>query len=121
MANFCRQCGAPILDDSIDGLCAGCDFLKKNPDPLTKRKELGGVPFRDMKHMGEDERIKFIVEKLKTMPGKNVAVLVDCGPDHQGKGDRYIEKIRALLPSVKLISRSIIVKDGESLSLRYDP
>lgn len=66
---------------------------------------MGGVPFRDMKHLDEDERVKELARLLLETPRLKIGFMVDCGPDYQGKGDRIIEKLRAILPGVKLVSR----------------
>jgi hypothetical protein len=102
---FCRQCGAPLLEIKDDGLCASCYMLQEHPDGLSKRKELAGIPFRDMKHLDEDDRVRELARLLKQTPKIKIGFMVDCGPQYHGKGDRIIEKLRAILPSVKLHSR----------------
>lgn len=104
-ARFCRQCGVPLLEVRDDGLCAGCYMLQQHPDGLSKRKELGGVPFKDFKHLDEDERIKQLVEMLKEERNPRIGYMVDCGPEHHGKGDRIIEKVKKLLPEVRIVAR----------------
>lgn len=107
MSKFCQQCGVPILlNTGTDQLCEDCFQLKQRPDDLSKRKQMFGVPFEDMKHVDEDGRIKVIVDALKNNPGKLIGFMVDTGPAYQGKGDRYIEKLRAVLPNVKVVSRN---------------
>jgi hypothetical protein len=67
-------------------------------DDLSKRKEVFGVPFRDLAGEGvdEDTRIRLIgnavVGKRQT-----VAVLVDSEP---GKADRYVCKLAMRFPSI---------------------
>lgn len=100
----CRQCGWPY-DVGTDGLCKNCRTLKEHPDGLSKRTSIGGVPFRDMKHMDEPERIAYIVKLLTGNRGRNIAVMVDVGEGHSDKGDRYVRQVRAKLPTVKLINR----------------
>jgi hypothetical protein len=58
-------------------------------------------PFLDMHRLPEDERIKQICAALAT--GAKVGVVVDADP---GKADRYLSKIRAGLPGVRVINRS---------------
>lgn len=100
----CRQCGWPY-DVGTDGLCKSCRELKEHPDALSKRTSLGGVPFRDMKHMDEPDRIAYIVELLTKNPGRQIAAMVDVGDGHADKGDRYIRGVRAKVPTVKVVSR----------------
>lgn len=104
---FCRQCGVPILEIREDGLCASCYILQDQPDGLSKRKSLMGVPFRDMKHLDEDDRVKELARMLKEKPGLKIGFMVDCGPEYQGKGDRIIEKLSSVIPNVKVISRLV--------------
>lgn len=104
-ALYCPKCGVPMLEKTMTGLCEECFQWSLKPDGLSKRKRLFGVPFEDLKHLDEDERIKQIVGHVKRMPGKVVAFMVDKSPEYQGKGDRWIEKIKALLPGVKIKDR----------------
>lgn len=114
----CRQCGVPLLLKTLTGLCEECFQWSLKPDGLPKMKSLYGVPFEDMKHLDEDERIKKIAEILKRMPGKIVGVMVDKSPAYQGKGDRWIEKIKSLVPGVRVKDRfDGPVKDTETLHL----
>ena len=69
------------------------------------RTELGGVPFMDMKPIDENDRFDAIAKILKDTPGKAVAVMVDCGPGFEGKGDRYVKAIRAKVPGVSILYR----------------
>jgi hypothetical protein len=87
-------------------MCEECFQLSVRPDGLSRRKTLFGVPLKDMKQMDEDERVDFIVDHLTQHKGETVAVLVDTGPQYQGKGDRMISKIKAKLPSVEVRSRA---------------
>lgn len=113
----CRQCGWPWIER--DGLCRTCLELRAHPDPLSKRTTLGKIPFQDMKQLDEADRITLIVGHLKKHPGKDIAVLVDCGEGHADKGDRYIKAIREQMPSVKLIKRSPgPIPEGETIILR---
>lgn len=105
-AKFCRQCGVPLLELRDDGLCASCYILQKEPDELSKRKELLGVPFQDMKHLDEDDRVKELARILKEKPGITIGFMVENSAEYQGKGDRILEKLRALLPEVKLLRRN---------------
>lgn len=100
----CRQCGWPY-DVGQDGLCPNCRQLKQKPDALSKRKELGGVPFQDMKHLDEKDRINQIAEALQRWPDRDIAVLVDTGEGYADKGDRYIKGVRELVPRVSLVAR----------------
>jgi hypothetical protein len=120
----CRQCGVPILFGiRPDKLCVECRTLKETPDPLSNRKDLGGIPFQDLKQNDEDERIKIIVNHLIQNPGKIISVMVDYGPAYEGKGDRYAQKVLALAVKAKLVKRipNFPVEDGETLNFRYDP
>lgn len=101
----CRQCGQPFAG-SPDGLCKDCRQLRDHPDALSKRKTLAGVPFEDAKQLDESARFQLIVNRLKERPGEVIGVMVDTGPGHEDKGDRYVRGIRALLPAVKLIRRT---------------
>lgn len=100
----CRQCGWPY-DVDASGLCPSCVKLKGHPDALSKRTKFGRVPFVDLKQVDESERLDQIVSHLRANPGKNVLVLVDSGPGHEDKGDRYIRGIRERLPTVTIQSR----------------
>lgn len=100
----CRQCGWPY-DVGQDGLCPNCRGLARNPDPLSKRKELGGVPFEDMKQLDEADRFQLIARHIRENPGRNILVMVDTGEGYADKGDRYIKAIRELVPGVKVVSR----------------
>lgn len=104
-AIFCKQCGVPILDDPNAKLCASCEFLEKHPDDLTNKTHLGNIPFKDMKNLDEDKRIEFMAGLIKKNPGKKMAIMVENNAAYQGKGDRYIEKLKKILPEVKIISR----------------
>jgi hypothetical protein len=106
-AQVCRQCGVPILDlhPSNGRLCDGCRKFQENPDELSKRKTFRGIPFKDMKHMDEDDRIKMIAQMLSERPTDVIGLMVETSMDCLGKGDRYIEKIRALVPDVKVLGR----------------
>jgi len=118
----CKQCGWPFEVGTHDGLCPNCRKLQANPDALSKRTTLGGIPFKDLKQLDESERITQIVAFLKAWPGKNIAIVVDCGEGYSDKGDRYIKAVREKLPGVKLISRSPgPVKDGEMITFRNAP
>lgn len=99
----CRQCGWPYVES--DGLCKNCLALRASPDAVSRRTELGGVPFKDMKQMDEPERIALIVDYLTKQPNQSVAVMVDVGDGHADKGDRYVRAIREKLPRVKVVSR----------------
>lgn len=99
---YCAQCGVPMLDLNDTRLCAMCLSLQQHPDEFSKRKDIFGIPMTDLKLLEENQRILQIVSKLKEMPGKSIGVLVDSGPQYQGKADRYLEKIKSLLPTVIL-------------------
>lgn len=110
----CRQCGLAILIGE-DGLCAECVSLRDRPDATATRTHLNGIPFQDMKQIDEVDRFKLIADKVKSNPGKTIAVLVEYGGANRGKGDRYIAGVRAHLPEVE-VSRSIqLVKGIETL------
>ncbi len=100
----CRQCGAPA-ESRVDGLCSGCQELKAHPDPLSKITHFGKIPFEDFKQLDEPARFKRIAQHLNANPGRLVAVMVDTGPGHQDKGDRWIRAVRALVPGVLLMGR----------------
>lgn len=104
-ALFCKQCGVPILELKESGLCFGCEELKKKPDGLSRRQFLGRTPFKDMKQMDEYRRIDFICSYITNNPGKDITVLVDKSPEYQGKGDRYIEKVKEKVPNVRIKKR----------------
>lgn len=105
----CRQCGWPY-GIGQDGLCANCRDLSKNPDALSKRQSimwgLKKVPFQDLKNLDESQRTDSIAKFLNENPGKQVAVMVDCGEGHADKGDRYIKAVREKAPGVKVVSRN---------------
>lgn len=103
MKETCSQCGKPA--DLANLLCHECNLLEALPDKLASLTKLGGVPFHDMKSVGEDQRIVEIVAHLKNNRGRTVAVMVDTGKDFVGKGDRYIAKVQKLLPAVKIANR----------------
>lgn len=116
-AKYCKQCGIPLLVG--EALCDSCKELNDKPDPLSKRIHLGKIPFRDMKSMNEDDRITLIVEQLRSHPSGVISLMLDAGGIHQGKGDRYLEKIRKLLPSVVVVSRiNGPVPETETLRLK---
>jgi hypothetical protein len=118
-AKFCRQCGVPLLDLGDDGLCDSCRKLQQNPDGLSKMTKLGGVPFKDMKHLDEDDRVKELVRMLNESPTRAIGFMVDNGPERQGKGDRIIEKVKSLLPTVKILRRcNGPVANVETISFR---
>lgn len=115
----CKQCGFPTgVDDT--GLCLNCRQLKAKPDATSKRKELHGVPFDDMKQVEEEQRFVKIAEHLKQNPGKVIAVMVDCGPGYEDKGDRYIRGVRKLVPGVKVVGRQPWVINGELIKFRNE-
>jgi hypothetical protein len=68
-------------------------------DELSKRKEIFGIPFRDLAGQGvdEDSRIGIIGNTLLSGKHKSIAVLVDSEP---GKADRYIRKLVMRFPSI---------------------
>lgn len=94
-----------MLEVPTDGLCVGCQELQRNPDALSKLKTVGGVPFKDMKHLDEDDRVKELAKILTDNPNTVVGFMVDTGAAYQGKGDRIIDKLKKLVPDVKIISR----------------
>jgi len=96
-----------FISEETSGLCEECINLRNQPDSLSNRKHLFGVPFKDVKQVDEDGRIKQITTWLAVNPGKTIGVMVDYGPQHQGKADRYIEKVKALLPEAKVVKRFI--------------
>jgi hypothetical protein len=107
-------------DSGKRGLCSACEILDVLPDKLSDRKSLCGIPFVDMKRMDEVDRIKQIVQMLRESPGKILLVMVDCGGEYDGKGDRWLAAIRESLPDVKVVRRSINtpIPDVESIHLR---
>jgi hypothetical protein len=109
----------PLLVVSDDGLCDSCRKLKENPDGLSKKTSIGGIPFKDMKHLDEDDRVKELVRMLNEKPTQVIGFMVDNGPEHQGKGDRIIEKVKALLPTVNILRRcNGPVANVETISFR---
>lgn len=74
--------------------------IQKHDDALSKRKELGGIPFRDMagEGMPEDDRITRIGEAAMSSPGM-VAALVDAKPE--AKATRYAAKIEKRFPALE--------------------
>lgn len=54
----------------------------------------------DLHRLSEDDRIRLVAAAIKE--GKTIGVLVDDVP---GKPDRYLRKIRALVPDVQVIYR----------------
>jgi hypothetical protein len=114
----CRQCGIP-MEESKNGLCAGCDLLETLPDGLAHKKTLHGIPFMDMKTLDEVKRIKAIVEMLQQHPGKKIMVMVDSGPGYEDKADRWIAEIRKQLPQVRVNQRrkNSPVREVESIFL----
>lgn len=75
------------------GLCKS----KPQPDSVPKPTP----PFLDMHKLPEDERIRQMCAVLAT--GAKIAVLVD---DEPGKAERYVSKIRAGCPGVRVLGRS---------------
>lgn len=111
---ICRQCGQPILI-GVDGLCAECTALRDKPDATASRTQLAGVPFKDMKQVDEVDRFKLIADQLRQNQGKNIAVLVENDLSNQGKGDRYIAGVKALVPEVQVRRAPGVVPATETL------
>lgn len=105
MNNPCRQCGIKVGINSDSGLCLNCEGLQAEPDDFSKRKSLAGLPMHDMKSVDEAKRFDAIANHLRTNRGALIGVIVDCGDDYEGKGDRYLHEIEARVPGVKLVSR----------------
>jgi hypothetical protein len=101
-----RQCGLTSLI-MLDGLCPDCVNLRDRPDETSKRASLGGIPFKDLKQVDEADRFKMIANQLRSNPGKTVAVIVEFGGQHAGKGDRYIAGVKAQLPEAKVEARLV--------------
>ncbi len=118
----CRQCGTTVGVDRDTGLCLNCAGLAASPDRLATRTTIGAVPFADMKHVDETLRFDAIAKYLRANPGKLVAVMVDTGPDHHGKGDRYIAEITTRVPTAKVVRRNPgPVADVETIGFRNTP
>ena len=110
----CRQCGLEILIGD-DGLCAECVSLKERPDATSERKELGGVPFQDMKQIDEADRFKLIADYARDNPGKSIALLVENDAANKGKGDRYIAGVKAQVPEVQVRRTAGVVRGTETI------
>lgn len=67
-------------------------------DDLSRRKDFLGIPFQDMAHVEEDQRIQMIGEMV-IREGKTVGVLVD---DIPAKVERYLRKIKERFPQIKV-------------------
>lgn len=115
----CRQCGRPIII-GFDGLCAECVSLRDKPDATASRTHLAGVPFKDMKQVDEVDRFKLIADHLRKNRGKSVAVLVESDPDNQGKGDRYIAGVKALIPEAQVRRTSGLAPETETIIFKLD-
>lgn len=102
----CRQCGFPDAEPA-SGLCLNCRQLMVKPDNPPKAVNIAGRPveLKDMKSMDETRRWREFAAMLKANRGRTLAFLVDCGPGYEGKGDRYIAGVKALVPDVTVIGR----------------
>lgn len=60
------------------------------------------MKFKDLADLPEDERIKKI-GKAVMEDNLTVGVVVDDRPDDPGKADRYIEKVKAQFPFVRVL------------------
>ena len=118
--NRCRQCGI-LIEEA--GLCASCELLKALPDKLASRKELGGIPFQDMKQVDEAERIRILADHLRAHPGMTCHLMVDLLPGYEDKADRYIRLVTAALPGVEVMGRrkGWPIKECETVYLAYFP
>jgi len=69
-------------------------------DELSKRDNIGGVPFSDMAAFSEDTRIMAIGRAARS--GKSVGCIVETDDVDgcNGKADRYIAKIKARFPEL---------------------
>jgi hypothetical protein len=96
------------------------DYDPKHPDGLSKRTELDGVPFKDLANLKEDDRIDEIAKKAMFSFG-TVGFLVDCGPEYEMKGDRYIRKLKEKYPKITVLERkqNYPVKDVETIVIKY--
>lgn len=72
-------------------------------DALSKRTQLGGIPFSDMAALNEDTRITAIGRAA--LNGKSVMFVVesDACEGGEGKADRYIAKLRKQFPGQLII------------------
>lgn len=68
-------------------------------DGLSKRTEIGGVPFSDLAALNEDTRIMAIGRAAAT---KSVGFFVESDQEEQGKADRYIKKLKARFPELTI-------------------
>lgn len=73
--------------------------MAKFNDPLSRRKEIFGVPFQDMAELPEHERI--LAWGKMIMEGGKIGCFVDAeGKDGHEKADRYIRTLLSLFPDV---------------------
>lgn len=96
------------------------DSKSRLSDALAGRTKIGGLPFKDLAHMSEDERIGYMGQTAMLNQGRTVAVLVEL--NDPGKGDRYIRKFAERFPEIVVMNRKVVV-DGphgtEAIHIQY--
>jgi hypothetical protein len=100
-------------------------FLERNPggakafEQSMRRGAGGDMPdaVLDMFKLSEDDRIAFMAKELNTKG--NLFFFTDKGGEHEGKMDRYLAKLKELVPAMVVADRfDGPVEGAESVKVR---